>query len=218
MTTLTEPRTNLLSALNWRYATKVFDPSRTIPVDTWVQLEEALLLTPTSYGVQPYKFIVVTDPVLKAKLRPASWGQSQITDASHLVVFLAKNDVTEMDLDEYVNRIAEIRGVTPESLEGYKGFMLGDLVNGPRHAFIGEWAARQAYIALGNFMTSAALLDVDTCPLEGLVPAQYDQILGLEGSGYRTVCACAAGYRSETDKYATMPKVRFSKERLIEQR
>ena len=218
MTTLTEPRTDLLSALNWRYATKAFDPAQSISVATWDKLEEALVLTPTSYGLQPYKFIVVTDPVLKAKLRPASWGQSQITDASHLVVFLAKKEVTEMDLDEYVERIAEVRGGTTESLQGYKGFMMGDLVKGPRHAFIGEWAARQAYIALGNFMTSAALLDVDTCPLEGLVPEQYDAILGLEGSGYRTICACAAGYRSETDKYASLPKVRYSRERLIEQR
>lgn len=218
MTTLLEPRTDLLSALNWRYATKVFDSSKPISATTWSELEEALLLTPTSFGVQPYKFIVVTDPALKAKLRPASWGQSQITDASHLVVFLAKNDIVEADINEFIDRIVEVRNVTKESLEGYRSFMVGDLVNGPRHDMIQEWAARQAYIALGNFMTSAAMLNVDTCPLEGLEPARYDEILGLEGSGYRTVCACAAGYRSDSDKYATLPKVRFSSERLIEHR
>jgi nitroreductase len=208
----------LIQQLNWRYATKVFDPARKIPAELWEQLEQALVLTPSSFGLQPYRFIVVTDPALKAKLRPASWNQSQIEDCSHLVVFLAQNDMTEASIDEYLARIAQVRGVTAESLSGYRSFMVGDLVQGPRHAIIQEWAARQTYIALGNFMTSAAVLGVDTCPLEGLVPAQYDEILGLAGSGYRTVCACPAGYRSEADKYATLPKVRYAKDRLITHR
>lgn len=208
----------LIQQLNWRYATKVFDPARKIPAELWEQLEQALVLTPSSFGLQPYRFIVVTDPALKARLRPASWNQSQIEDCSHLVVFLAQNDMTEASIDEYLARIAQVRGVTAESLSGYRSFMVGDLVQGPRHAIIQEWAARQTYIALGNFMTSAAVLGVDTCPLEGLVPAQYDEILGLAGSGYRTVCACPAGYRSEADKYATLPKVRYAKDRLITHR
>ena len=208
----------LIQQLNWRYATKVFDPARKIPAELWEQLEQALVLTPSSFGLQPYRFIVVTDPALKTKLRPASWNQSQIEDCSHLVVFLAQNDMTEASIDEYLARIAQVRGVTAESLTGYRSFMVGDLVQGPRHAIIQEWAARQTYIALGNFMTSAAVLGVDTCPLEGLVPAQYDEILGLAGSGYRTVCACPAGYRSEADKYATLPKVRYAKDRLITHR
>jgi nitroreductase len=123
--------------------------------------------------------------------------------------------MSEANIDEYLARIAEVRGVSTESLAGYRSFMVGDLVQGARHAVIQEWAARQSYIALGNFMTSAAVLGVDTCPMEGLVPAQYDEILGLTGSGYHTVCACPAGYRSESDKYATLPKVRYAKERLI---
>ena len=212
------PAPELIQQLNWRYATKVFDPARKIPAELWEQLEQALVLTPSSFGLQPYRFIVVTDPALKTKLRPASWNQSQIEDCSHLVVFLAQNDMTEASIDEYLARIAQVRGVTAESLTGYRSFMVGDLVQGPRHAIIQEWAARQTYIALGIFMTSAAVLGVDTCPLEGLVPAQYDEILGLAGSGYRTVCACPAGYRSEADKYATLPKVRYAKDRLITHR
>jgi len=208
----------LIQQLNWRYATKVFDPARKIPAELWDQLEQALVLTPSSFGLQPYRFVVVTDPALKAKLRPASWNQGQVEDCSHLVVFLAQNDMTEASIDEYLARIAQVRGVTADSLAGYRSFMVGDLVQGPRHAIIQEWAARQTYIALGNFMTSAAVLGVDTCPLEGLVPAQYDEILGLAGSGYRTVCACPAGYRSEADKYATLPKVRYAKDRLITHR
>jgi nitroreductase len=210
--------TSLLDALKWRYATKKFDPAKKIPATVWSALEQALVLTPSSYGLQPWKFLVVTDPALKAKLRSASWNQSQIEDCSHLVVFSAKEDITEADVDRFIARIAEVRGVTPESLAGYKGFMMGDLVNGPRHAVIGEWAARQAYIAFGNFMTAAALLGIDTCPIEGLEPAKYDEILGLKGSGYRTLAVCPAGYRAGDDRYATTPKVRFDAMDVIEHR
>ena len=209
---------SLLEALHWRYATKKFDPVKKISAAEWATLEQALVLTPFSYGLQPWRFLVVTDPALKAKLRPASWNQPQIEDCSHLVVFLGKEDVTEADVDRFVGRIAEVRGVSPESLAGYKGFMMGDLVNGPRHAVIGEWAARQVYLAFGNFMTAAALLGIDTCPIEGLEPAKYDEILGLRGTGYRTLAACPAGYRAADDKYASVPKVRFEAADLINHR
>ena len=208
----------LLDALHWRYATKLFDPARRIPADQWTALEQSLVLTPSSYGLQPWKFIVVTDPAVKAKLRPVSWNQSQIEDCSHLVVFLAKEDITEGDLDRFIARSAEVRGVPPESLAVYRGYMLGDLVKGPRHAVIAEWAARQVYIALGQFMACAALLGIDTCPMEGLEPAKYDEILGLKGSGYRTLAACPAGYRSPEDKYARLSKVRYETGDVIEQR
>lgn len=216
MTTTTP--TSLLDALQWRYATKKFDPTKKISAADWTALEQALILTPSSYGLQPWKFVVVTDPALKARLRPVSWNQSQIEDCSHLVVFAAQEDVTEADVDRFIARIAEVRGVAPESLAGYKGFMMGDLVNGPRHAVIGEWAARQTYIALGNFMTSAAVLGIDTCPIEGLDPAKYDEILGLRGTGYRTLAACPAGYRAADDKYATTPKVRFAAQDIVDHR
>ena len=210
--------TALLDALQWRYATKRFDPAKKIPAADWATLEQALILTPSSYGLQPWKFLVITDPVLKAKLRPASWNQSQIEDCSHLVVFLGKEDITEADLDRFVARTAAVRGVAPESLAGYKGYMMGDLVNGPRHAVIGEWAARQVYLAFGNFMTAAALLGIDTCPIEGLEPAKYDEILGLKGTGYRTLAACPAGYRAADDKYASLAKVRYAAQDVIEHR
>jgi len=209
---------SLLQQLNWRYATKKFDPTKTISAADWAVLEEALVLTPSSYGLQPWKFIVVTDPALKAKLRPASWNQSQVEDCSHLVVLAAKKDITEVDVDKFVARLAEVRGTTIESLAGYKGFMMGDLVNGPRHAIIHEWAARQTYIALGNLMTAAAMLGVDACPFEGIEPAKYDAILGLEDSGYATISACPLGYRSVDDKYASAPKVRFEAAEIIDHR
>lgn len=214
----TIPGESLLQQLNWRYATKKFDTSKKIPAADWAVLEEALVLTASSYGLQPWKFIVVTDPALKAKLRPASWNQSQVEDCSHLVVFTAKQDVTEADLDRFIARTAEVRGTTVESLAGYKGFMLGDLVNGARHAVIHEWAARQTYIAMGNLLTSAALLGIDACPFEGIEPAKYDEILGLKGTGYATISACPLGYRAEDDKYASAPKVRFAAKDVIDHR
>jgi nitroreductase len=209
---------SLLRQLTWRYATKKFDPARKVSATDWAVLEEALILTASSYGLQPWKFIVVTDPALKARLRPASWNQAQVEDCSHLVVFTAKRDITEADLDRFIARTAEVRGATLESLAGYKGYMLGDLVKGPRHAIIHEWAARQTYIAMGNLLTSAALLGIDTCPFEGIEPTKYDEILGLTSTGYATVAACPVGYRAADDKYASAPKVRFEAKDVIDHR
>ena len=208
----------LTQQLKWRYATKKFDATKRIDPITWAALEEALVLTPSSYGLQPWKFLVITDPELKAKLKPVSWNQSQVEDCSHHVVFLVKQNLGLPEIDRFVDRLAEVRGVSRESLEPYRGYMVGDLVKGPRAQVIAEWAARQVYIALGNFMTAAALLGVDTCPMEGLEPVKYDQILGLEGTGWATLCACPAGYRAADDKYAEQPKVRFKANDLIEHR
>jgi len=208
----------LIQQLKWRYATKQFDATRQIDPATWSAMEEALVLSPSSYGLQPWKFLVVTDPALKTKLRAVSWNQAQVEDCSHHVVFLVKKDLGLPEIEHFVDRIAEVRGVSRESLAGYRGYMVSDLAEGPRAKTINEWAARQVYIALGNFMTAAAVLGVDTCPMEGLVPAKYDEILGLEGSGWATLCACPAGYRAAEDKYADAPKVRFPREELIEHR
>ena len=206
----------LLAQLNWRYATKKFDPAKKISAADWAALEQALILTPTSYGLQPYKFLVLTDPAIRAQLVPASWGQTQPVDCSHYIVFAARAQNTEADVDHYIARMAEVRGTTPESFAGFKKILVGDVVDGPRGKVALEWAARQAYIALGNFMTSAALVGVDTCPMEGFEPAKYDEILGLPAQGFRAVVACAAGYRAADDKYAAQPKVRFPASELLD--
>ncbi len=208
----------LIDALQWRYAVKAFDPSRTIPADTWAALEQTLVLTPSSYGLQPWKFLVITDPELKAQLRPHSWNQSQITDCSHLVVFLARRDITATDLDRLISATSEIRGVPTEQLAFYREMMQRDLVDGPRSQAIAQWASNQVYIALGNFMTAAALLGVDTCPIEGFAPPEYDRILSLDGTDYRSCVVCPAGYRGSDDKYASLAKVRYSASELIEHR
>ena len=206
----------LVEVQKWRYATKVFDATKKIPAAEWTALEDSLILSPSSYGLQPWKFFIISDPAVRQKLLPVSWGQKQVTDASHYVVFAGRTDMTAADIDRFVRATAETQKRDIAQFDTYRGMMLGDLVNGPRHAVIGEWVSRQVYIALGNFMTSAALLGVDTCPMEGLDPVKYDEVLGLKGSGYTTKVACAAGYRSEVDKYATLPKVRYAKKDLIQ--
>jgi len=206
----------LIAALNWRYATKQFDAERKIPADLWAALEDILVLTPSSYGLQPWQFFVVTDPGQMAALREHSWNQPQVTDCSHHVVFAIRRDVDEAFVDRYIGSIASTRGVEPASLGFYKDMMASDILNGPRSKWVHEWATRQVYIALGNFMTAAALLGVDTCPMEGMDPSKYDEILGLPAKGFNAVVACPAGYRAETDKYAALPKVRFPKSELVQ--
>jgi nitroreductase len=207
---------HLLKALNWRYATKLFDETKKIPDNVWQTLERALILTPTSYGLQPYKFIVMTGAEKRAELLPHSWKQKQVVQCSHYVVFTARTKLTEADVNHWIQHIAEVRKVPVESLNLYRGSMIGDVVHGLRSSVAHEWASRQAYIALGNLMTCAALLGVDACPMEGFVPAEYDRVLDLEGSGYSSVVNCALGYRSSKDKYAGEIKVRFEASELVQ--
>jgi nitroreductase len=210
--------TDLLGALTWRYATKKFDASKTIPAATWTALEDALVLTPSSYGLQPWKFVVVTAADIRQQLLPLSWNQAQVTDCSHYVVFTIQKNLTAEHIDHFVKTTAEVRGIPADSLSGYRNIMVNDVVNGARSFNVNEWATRQAYIALGNFMTCAAMLGVDTCPMEGIEPAKYDSLLGLSAQGLATVVACAAGYRSTEDKYADLAKVRFPKAEVLETR
>ena len=205
----------LLAALQWRYATKVFDATKKIPADLWSALEKALVLTPTSYGLQPYQFLIVQDAATRAALLPHSWGQKQVVDCSHYVVFLARTEMKEADVTKLISRISAVRGVPAETMTPYWNMMIKDVVNGPRGKAAHEWAARQSYIALGGLMTAAALLGVDACPMEGLVPAEYDKILKLEGTGYKTVVALALGYRAAGDKYASLAKVRYEAADLV---
>ena len=145
----------------------------------------------------------------RAALLPHTWGQKQVVDCSHFVVFTARTEMREVDVTRLIERISAVRGIPAESLNHYRDMMIGDVVNGPRGKHAHEWATRQTYIALGNLMTAAAVLGVDACPMEGFVPAEYDQILHLHGTGYATVVACALGYRAAHDKYAAFAKVRF---------
>ncbi len=205
----------LLQQLKWRYAVKKFDPARRISAEDWQTLEQALVLSPSSFGLQPWRFVVITDQTTKDKLVPISWGQRQVAEASHVVVFSVRQPLTESDVDRFIARTSEIQGTPIESLAGFKKMMMGSLVPPPADVNIHHWAALQAYIALGNFMTSAAMLGIDTCPMEGIVTAKYDELLGLPSDGYGTVVVCVAGYRAADDKYSLLPKVRFAADDVV---
>jgi len=205
---------DILTALRWRYATKQFDPSRIIPADVWDALEESLVLAPSSFGLQPWKFVVVRDPAVRERLKPESWNQPQVTDASHFVVFTARTDLGDDDINAWIECLAGIQGKTPDDFAPLKGMISGfaeTMSREARHA----WNVRQVYIALGQLMTSAAMLGIDSCPMEGISTAAYDRVLGLEGGSHATVVACALGYRAEGDRYAVAPKARFPRERVI---
>lgn len=205
----------VLRQLEWRYATKKFDATKKIPAAEWDALERSLVLTPSSFGLQPWKFIVVNDPTVRARLLAASWGQQQVVQASHVVVFAIQRDLGPAHVEAYVQHIAQVRGAPPESLDGYKKVMLGFLGR-PREQFdVNAWAALQAYIAIGQFMAAAAMMGIDTCPMEGIVPVQYDEILGLAPKGLATCVVCCAGYRAADDRYATAKKVRFGREEVV---
>lgn len=206
----------LIEALNWRYAVKKFDATRKISESDWSTLEDSLWLSASSFGLQPWKFLVVQNPALRSQLRAASWNQTQVEEASHFVVFLAKTSMEESYVANFMKTVSDVRSTPVETFAGYQRAINGFVSAVPKDLIV-HWNTRQTYLALGNLMTSAALLGIDTCPMEGMDPKAYDKILGV-GSDYATVCACALGYRSAEDKYAATPKVRFPKNAVFEYR
>jgi nitroreductase len=204
----------LLEQLNWRYATKQFDSTKQIPSETWHALEQSMVLAPSSFGLQPWKFFVIRNPDLRQQLVEHSWGQKQVAEASHLVVFAVKKNLDAAYVDRYVARMAEVQQAPVESLQGFKNVVNGFIDKMPSQVEIDVWSTRQVYIALGQFMTTAAMLEVDTCPIEGFNPAKYDEVLGL--TDYASVVVCAAGYRAADDKSASRPKIRFETRDVVE--
>lgn len=214
----TTSESTVIDLLNWRYATKEFDAQRKIDEETISAIEESLVLAPSSYGLQPWKFFVVSDEKLKEQMPEISWGQQQLKDCSHVVVLTIKAGYSQDDLTDFIERMAEVRGVTVESLSGYKEFAGASVDKANEEGWIDDWSKNQVYLALGHLLLTAATLGVDACPMEGIEPEKYDALLGLEDSGYKTAVVCPLGYRSENDKYATAPKVRFPKEVVLERR
>lgn len=197
-----------------RYATKRYDPSRKIPADLWHALEESLLYSASSAGLQPWKFLVVGDPAIREKLLSKSWNQRIVVTASHLVVLAARETLGKEDVRRYIDDFAEVRKIPSEEkaqlLERYSGIVDRPGLDGF------QYASYQVYIALGNLLTSAALLGLDSTPIGGFEPDAYDEILGLKGSGYKSVVVAAVGYHADDDSNATSPKVRFPLEQVIQ--
>lgn len=198
----------------WRYATKKFDATKKVSAEDLETLKEAIRLSASSFGLQLYKVIIVENPELRAQLQPASWGQSQIVDASHLIVFANQTTVDNNDVNQYLNNVAATRNLPVESLTGYGDYMKGFIGNLPEEVK-SIWTAKQTYIALSNLLNAAAELKIDVTPMEGFVPAQYNEILGLDKLNLNAALVAAVGYRHEEDATQHYAKVRKSNEDLF---
>jgi len=205
---------DILSKLNTRYATKVFDPTKKVSEADMEKLLEAIRLSASSYGLQPYKILVVEDPQIRTELRKFAWDQSQITDASALLIFAADVETNAKSVDEFVDLISQTRNIPKDALSGYADMMKGS-IQGQTPEQIETWVSKQAYIALGFGLVSAAVLDIDACPMEGFSPADFDRILDINKLGLKSKVIMAVGYRSDEDHYAHLAKVRQKKEDLF---
>ena len=206
----------IIQRLNWRYATKKFDPKQKISNNDWYALEQSLVLAPSSFGQQPWKFFVIRNPQLRQQLQKHAWDQSQVADASHLVVLAIKQDIDTDDVDRYIDRVSQVRDTPKDKLSGLENAIKGYLQDPPFPLQIDAWSTRQVYLALGFLLYSSALLGIDACPMEGFVPAEYDEILGLKEKGYASKVLCALRYRSEEDKLAEQKKVRYETEEVVQ--
>lgn len=205
---------NYIESLNWRYATKKFDNNRTIPEEELQILLDATRLSASSFGLQPYHVFVVADKELRMHLKTASWGQSQITDSSHVLVFASKTSFGAELIDNYLNDVSQTREIPIEGLQGYGDFMKSKLVDLP-DTLKQSWAAKQTYLAVGNLLSAAGALQIDACPMEGFEPETYNELLGLTDKGLTATVVVPLGYRSEEDETQHYKKVRQSKESLF---
>jgi nitroreductase len=199
---------------NWRYATKKFDATKKITIADLNTLKEAIRLSSSSYGLQPYKIIIVENPALRALVQPAAWGQSQIVDASHLIVFANEITIDDTVIDRYLENISQTRNTPIEALSGYGDFMKSKISTLSQEAK-NIWTAKQTYLALGNLLNAAAELKIDATPMEGFVPAQVNEILGLDKLGLNATLIATLGYRDTEDATQHYAKVRKSQEDLF---
>jgi nitroreductase/dihydropteridine reductase len=204
----------LIDALNWRYAAKRMTGKK-VSREKIENILEATRLSASSMGLQPYTILVVENEEVKKKLQPVAYNQPTIVESSHLLVFAAWQNVTEQNVDDYIKDIVEVRGVTPESLAGFRASLMG-IVDGRTTEQKHQWAARQAYIAFGTAIAAAAIEEVDATPMEGFNPEGVDEILGLKEKGLTSVTILALGYRdAEQDRLASAKKVRRERNKLI---
>jgi nitroreductase len=205
---------NIIEALKWRYATKQFDPEKKLTAEQVHTLTEALRLAPSSFGLQPWHFVVVENEAVRQKLRAAGYDQAQITEASHFMVVAAEKNVDAALVDKYMESVAKTKNIPVENLSGFRD-MLNGAIGAKGESGAREWAARQAYIAVGVVVAAAALENIDAAPMEGFDPAQFDAILGLDKRGLTACVMIAFGFRKDTDPAAQAPKVRYSEEEVV---
>lgn len=204
---------DLLSLLNNRYATKRMNGQK-VPQEKLDTILESIRLSASSIGLQPYNIVVVADEDVKEKIKAVAFNQPQITEASHILVFAAWDNVTQERVDQFIQRIVKTRNVTEESQAGTKAYLNNILNRTEEENF--TWTARQAYIALGTALIAAAAENVDATPMEGFDNAALDELLGLREKGLKSVSILPIGYRDvENDWLVKLPKVRTEKETLF---
>ncbi len=205
---------NYIDKLNFRYATKKFDPSKQLDDDQIEYVKKAIQLSASSYGLQPYEVFIIKDMDLRKKLKAASFNQPQITDASHLIVFCAKTKIDEEYLNAFIQNISKTRNQPEEELKGMKDAISGSVLQFD-HATQLQWSQKQAYIALGNLLSAVAHYGFDACPMEGFENDKYDDILGLKEKNLRATVLTTIGYRSEEDQLQHAKKVRKPQNELF---
>jgi len=206
---------DIIEALNWRYATKKFNPEKKISLEQLEIIKESLRLVPSSYGLQPLKFLLIENKEIRTQLIEASYGQRQVADASNLIVICASKKMDPSDVDYHLKNIASARNVSIDSVQGYGNYMKGTFAPlSPEEIFI--WNCKQAYIALGQLLHTCASLRIDATPMEGFKPDEYAKILKLDNSEYYPALLCPIGYRSDEDDSQHLKKVRKSHGDLFE--
>jgi nitroreductase len=205
---------DVLKKLEWRYATKRFNSDKKLNDKQLNLLVDAVNLAPTSYGLQPFELFVIGDSKVREELKVAANGQPQVSDASQVLVFAVNKELSEKHIEAFVERTAQQRGLKVESLDAFRSMMVAAIMaKSPEARF--QWAARQAYIALGVLLSTAATENIDACPMEGFNNAEFDRILGLDKKGFSSVVMATVGFRSEEDKYGSLAKVRKSRDELV---
>ncbi len=205
---------NFIQNATWRYATKKFDATKKVSNTDLETLKEAIRLSASSFGLQPYKVFIIENKAIREKLLPATWNQQQIIDASHVIVFANDVNMGDNQVDNYMNNVITTRGITFEDVKGYANFVKSFVGNLPQEVK-NNWTAKQTYIALGNLLNAAAELKIDVTPMEGFAPEQYNEILGLNQLGLNASVIATIGYRHEEDGTQQIAKVRKSKEELF---
>jgi nitroreductase len=206
---------SIIENLSWRYAVKKMN-GNVVSDEKIETLLDAIRLSASGFGLQPYQIFVIQNPELKAKIQPIAYGQPQTVESSHLLVFAAWNEVNEEKIDAFMNLVAETRGLPLEALADYRGAIAGSMLGRPKE-MQANWAARQVYLAMGTALTAAAELKIDTTPMEGFAPAKLDELLGLEARGLHSVLMLAIGERDEANDYmVNAAKVRTPSNELFE--
>ncbi|TLX75227.1 NAD(P)H-dependent oxidoreductase [Labilibacter sediminis] len=198
---------DIIKSLEWRYATKQFNEDKKLSSEDLQTILNAVNLAPSSYGLQPFNVLVIEDPAIREQLKQAAYGQRQVTEASQVIVFAANNNISNVHVDEFLNRISKVTGAPLEALAKYEKMMKAKIDSRNSDELL-TWAAKQCYIALGFLLTTCSQLKIDACPMEGFDTDSFDEILNLKEKNLNSIVMATVGYRSDDDKYQHNPKVR----------